>query len=214
MNNHSNKINDSAELFNKLKNIDFTHNLPDMTSAVMIPLIEKDSEIHILFEERSHKLSFQPGDVCFPGGRIEKRETPEDAAKRELIEELYPGQALDEIASKIEMLCALPPVLGPSGCIVYPFVCLLHSYDGTYSQDEVEQVLYYPISFFDEHPGFSINMERQTVAPADFPYDLIPGGKNYKWIPHNYDMWFYPDTKPVIWGFTARLLHRFLEYLK
>ncbi len=213
MNNRMNKANRNTEILNRLKNGNAPRLLPDKSSAVMIPLIEKNGEIHILFEERSHKLKFQPGDVCFPGGRIEKGETPEAAAKRELAEELFPREVLEEIDSKIEILCTLPPVVGPAGGIVYPFVCLLHDYKGTYSQDEVEQVITYPIFFFEEHPGFVVTMERHSIVPPDFPYDLVPGGHDYKWIPHPFEMWFYPDTKPVIWGFTARLLHRFLEYL-
>lgn len=41
-------------------------------SAVLIPLIQKDDGYHILFEVRSKKLRRQPGEVCFPGGRVNK----------------------------------------------------------------------------------------------------------------------------------------------
>ena len=32
--------------------------------AVLIPLIEKEGELHILFERRSSRMKTQPGDVC------------------------------------------------------------------------------------------------------------------------------------------------------
>lgn len=41
----------------------------DKVSAVLIPLIKKNDGYHILFEVRSNKLSQQPGEICFPGGR-------------------------------------------------------------------------------------------------------------------------------------------------
>ena len=44
---------------------------PGMDFAVLVPLIEKDGEFHILFEVRSPKLKSQPGEVCFPGGAVE-----------------------------------------------------------------------------------------------------------------------------------------------
>lgn len=37
--------------------------------AVLLPLIEKDGEIHILFEVRSLSMRRQPGEICFPGGK-------------------------------------------------------------------------------------------------------------------------------------------------
>jgi 8-oxo-dGTP pyrophosphatase MutT (NUDIX family) len=45
-------------------------------SAVIIPLVEINGEINLLFEVRSKRLKSQPGDICFPGGQIEIGETP------------------------------------------------------------------------------------------------------------------------------------------
>ena len=64
------------EFYNKLKNY-----------AVFIPLIKIDGEDHILFEVRSKNIT-QPGEVSFPGGRVEDGEDFKNAAIRETIEEL------------------------------------------------------------------------------------------------------------------------------
>lgn len=40
--------------------------------SVMIPLIKRDGEIHLIFEERAFTLRNQPGEISFPGGRIEE----------------------------------------------------------------------------------------------------------------------------------------------
>lgn len=52
--------------------------------AVLIPLVERADGLHFLFEQRSAQMKTQPGDVCFPGGRMEKGETPVACALRKL----------------------------------------------------------------------------------------------------------------------------------
>ena len=58
------------------------------SSAVLIPVIMKADGYHILYEVRAAKLRTQPGEICFPGGRIEPGEDPGEAAVREAMEEL------------------------------------------------------------------------------------------------------------------------------
>ena len=57
-------------------------------AAILLPLVTVDGRDALLFEVRSKRLEMQPGEICFPGGRIESGETPERAALRELWEEL------------------------------------------------------------------------------------------------------------------------------
>lgn len=52
--------------------------------AVILPVIEKAEDLHILFEVRSQRMRRQPGEVCFPGGKIDSGETPQEAALREM----------------------------------------------------------------------------------------------------------------------------------
>ena len=47
------------------------------TYAVLVPLVERDGALHLLYEVRARMLRRQPGEVCFPGGRMEAGETPE-----------------------------------------------------------------------------------------------------------------------------------------
>ena len=38
--------------------------------AVLVPLVEREGEICLLYEVRASTLRRQPGEVCFPGGRM------------------------------------------------------------------------------------------------------------------------------------------------
>ena len=78
------------DIINKSKNaIPYINGWKKMRrAAVILPLIEINNEIHLLFEVRSKKMKSQPGDICFPGGKIEENESPKSAALREASEEL------------------------------------------------------------------------------------------------------------------------------
>lgn len=58
-------------------------------AAVLLPLVNTPQGVSVLFEVRAAKLGWQPGDVCFPGGRAEcSDESFEATAVRETCEEL------------------------------------------------------------------------------------------------------------------------------
>ena len=50
-------------------------------NAVLIPLVDREGELSILFEVRQAGIR-QGGEICFPGGMIEKNESPVEAAVR------------------------------------------------------------------------------------------------------------------------------------
>ena len=173
-------------------------------SAVLIPLIRKDGDYHILFEKRAADLAVQPGEICFPGGGMEAGELPVDTAVRETMEELK----LEE--SQIEILAALDPIMGPSGASVWPFAALIHDYDGTWSPDEVDHVFSLPFQALAGQEPDVFSSRLSTVPGEDFPYDLIPGGKNYGWRVKQNPVYFYRGWPEVIWGLTAKILYEFL----
>ena len=51
--------------------------------AVLCPFVETEEGLRLLFEVRAPSLRRQGGEVCFPGGRMEPGETPEQCALRE-----------------------------------------------------------------------------------------------------------------------------------
>lgn len=66
-------------------------NMPDTytKAAVLVPLIAHEHGIHILLNRRAEHLRDHPGQICFPGGRLDPKDhSPEDTALREAYEEI------------------------------------------------------------------------------------------------------------------------------
>ncbi|HAB62465.1 MAG TPA: CoA pyrophosphatase, partial [Lachnospiraceae bacterium] len=65
--------------------------------AVLVPLIDIDGITYLLFEKRSSTLRYQPGEICFPGGKHEAGESLQECAVRETVEELLVNQKQIEV---------------------------------------------------------------------------------------------------------------------
>ena len=58
-------------------------------AAVLVPLIERDDDLHVLLTQRTSHLRDHPGQISFPGGRQEAHDSgPLAAALRETHEEV------------------------------------------------------------------------------------------------------------------------------
>ncbi len=176
-------------------------------SAICIPLIQKENGYKILFEVRSPKVSHQPGDICFPGGMIEPKEKPIDAAVRETCEELCIKPEQIQLLGDIDLLIG-------SSIVVYPYAALLTDYKNTFSISEVKEVFSVPLDFFLENKPESYEIERPAVLPENFPYDRIIGGRNYKWRKRFETVYFYQYDNYAIWGMTAKILYSFINIWK
>ncbi|MDU5806783.1 MAG: CoA pyrophosphatase [Peptoniphilus harei] len=177
--------------------------------SVMIPLIKRDGEIHLLFEERAFTLRNQPGEISFPGGRIEEGESPMDAALRETSEELLITEDEMEIYSEGDF-------------VVNPYAAIIHTFIGEIkkdfneiipSSDEVEKVFTVPLSYFLETKPRSYKIDLKVERNEEFPYHLIPNGVNYKFKRGREEVLFYEYDGHIIWGFTAKMARRFVEKL-
>ncbi|HEU4965035.1 MAG TPA: CoA pyrophosphatase [Bacilli bacterium] len=178
-------------------------------AAVFVPLLEQDGELHVLFQERAHHLRNQPGEICFPGGRVEAQDAnPRATAVRETCEELgLPEQGV-EVLGKLDILVSYFQ-------IIYPYVGRIRE-PGQIAPDadEVAEVFTVPLSDLlqqepEMHPvGF------QVVPPDEFPFDWIQNGRAYHWRQGKIPQYFYFYEDRIIWGLTARILHHFLAIVR
>jgi len=180
-------------------------------SAILIPLVQVEEEWHILFEVRSFTMRKQPGDISFPGGRIDSTDSsPMAAALRETHEEL----GVDP--KTVTIVGSLSPYIASSSFVIYPFVATI-DYDQiihSYNKEEVEEVFTIPIKWLLNHEPYMHLVSVDPVPLPNFPFEKIMNGAQYQWRARSVEEWFYDYEKYTIWGLTARILKHFIEILK
>ena len=178
--------------------------------AVLVPVIYRNGELSVVFEVRSRNLVWQPGEICFPGGRLEERdESPEAAAIRETGEEL----GIDK--NHIQMLGAMDPILSPLGLILYPSVGYLREWvQFLPNPEEVAEIFMVPLKYLLSAVPQVGHMEMGTRPMADFPAHLLEDYPADWKKRKTYRVLFYQYREYVIWGLTAQVLHQFLTVCK
>ena len=161
----------------------------------------------LLFEVRSKRLEMQPGEICFPGGRIESGETPERAALRELWEEL-------RIPSwQVTLLGPMDKMVHFSGT-VYPQVgrVATEAMNALYpNPDEVEEVFTVPLEYFLTQPRKHYTYHMTPNNLQELPEPLAEYVRHYKQT-FVTPVWFYEGH--TIWGMTARAVEAFLKFFE
>lgn len=180
--------------------------------AVLIPLIEINNELNIIYEVRSKSIK-QPGEISFPGGLIEEDEEPVDAAIRETWEEIGVEKHNIEILSELNFSTA--PARNDS--IVYPFIGHVINTDISklnYNTDEVAELFTVPISFFIENEPEKYYINYYPKTEENFPLHMINNGVDYNWKAIRNPIYFYKYNKYIIWGLTAKITYSFIQKLK
>ncbi|MBR2990006.1 MAG: NUDIX domain-containing protein [Solobacterium sp.] len=171
-------------------------------SVIVIPLLQENDTWKLLYEVRSSGLRTQPGEVCFPGGKIEEGESAEEAAKRECCEELC---IEDE---QIRLIACLGTLAGPREQAVTVFADLLCDYGYTFSEDESSRV--FSVSLEDLRQNALVQHVTSVYSADERMFRDVPGGLDWLNHPSEREMYFF-RTDPVIWGFTARITAKFLD---
>lgn len=179
-------------------------------SAVALPLVDYRDKICLLFEKRAAGLKKQPGEICFPGGKIEKSDRDEAAAAlRECCEELGLESA------DIELIAPLHVLVQPYKQIIYPYLCTIKDVSKIKpSADEVDSLIYIPLEELATIVPIHKQIELKPQMPEDYPYELIPNGKDYSWLKAYDQHYFYLWHGYTIWGMTARILRHLLTKIK
>lgn len=178
-------------------------------ASVLIPLVKENNTYSILFELRSKKMNHQPGEISFPGGKIENSETPKEACIRETCEEI------GTTADNINIISPLDIYVSHANLIIHPYLGEIKDISNlNLNKDEVDHVFLVPIKYLMEHDANLYNNDVKIIPNENFPYDKIPNKENYKFAEGEYPVWFYEYKDYVIWGITARILENFLSILK
>lgn len=194
----------------------FAHRPADIQGArghftVLVPVIDIGGEAHILYELRAAELDTQPGEVCFPGGRIEEGETRREAVLRETKEEL----GLE--AEDVHIIAELDTFHPASGIVIYPFLGQLRQEAISRmkpSPAEVEEAFLVPVSRLMEEP-YRYSYELQMDLREDFDYSRIGlTDENYRWRPMKAEIISWEYEGKYIWGLTAQITEHTLALLK
>ncbi|MDR2132552.1 MAG: CoA pyrophosphatase [Clostridiales Family XIII bacterium] len=178
--------------------------------SVLVPLVERNGELHLLYQLRSETLRRQPGEVGFPGGKVEDGESPLACAMRETVEELcVPRESMDVIGE-------LDYIHGYGDFTMYAFLASLADADFSrgFNRSEVQEVFLVPVSFFMENEPEIYNYEIAPRVGGDFPYDRIQPKGFYSWrtVPATVPIYNYEGR--AIWGLTGRITLRLINILK
>ena len=159
-------------------------------AAVLIGLEERHDGLHVLLTQRTDHLKHHPGQISFPGGRIEADDDgPVGAALRETEEEIGLAPAQVTIAGFLHNYLTI------TGYSVTPVVGFITG-PVSYRLDafEVADAFEVPLGFLMD-PANHVRRERNVHGVAVPYYEIHYGERN-------------------IWGATAGMIIGFYELLK
>ena len=144
-------------------------------AAVLVPLVLRDSALSVLLTRRTDHLHHHPGQISFPGGRVEAEDrSPPATALRETKEEIGLG------ADRVELIGALPDYFTGTGFRITPVVGLVHPpFELTLDAFEVAEAFEVPLSHFLDpanHLRHSLKVEGRTRH-----FHAMPYGDYYIW---------------------------------
>lgn len=179
--------------------------------SVLVPLVEKDKQIYVLYEVRSEQLIHQPGEVCFPGGGMEQGENEEECAIRETCEELGIKSDAIRIIGQLDTLYTY------SNFTMYSFLGVINYEElkkGTPNAAEVKEYFLVPLKYLMEKAPYIYKMEVIPDIKSDFPYDIVNFKEGYNWRKGRGEVPIYSFEDKVIWGLTARITKSMIEIIK
>jgi len=146
-----------------------------MPASVLFPIILRDTGPSVLLTQRTEQLKDHPGQVSFPGGRVEPEDSsPAHTALREAQEEI--GLAPEHV----EIVGYLPEYRTGTGFRITPVVAFVRPpFDLLADSGEVAEVFEVPLSFLmnpENHQQRLIHNRGRLR-----PYFAMPYGNYFIW---------------------------------
>lgn len=169
---------------------DTTHYDNVVRAAVLMPLVQRPSGLHVLFTRRASHLYDHAGQICFPGGRIEPLDTDEVAAAlRETHEEIGVSPEF------IQLIGTQPGFLTSTGFTMKPVIGMIRpGYTLTPDLAEVAEVFEVPLSILMDPKQHLLHRMQ------------LPNGECRHYFSITWQSYF-------IWGATAALIRNLYHYL-
>jgi 8-oxo-dGTP pyrophosphatase MutT (NUDIX family) len=162
------------------RNLSDGHRLPGRegpltAAAVLVPLVNRSDALTVLFTQRSADLSDHPGQISFPGGRVDPDDADIDStALRETTEEV--GIASD----RITILGRLADYETVTGYRVTPVVGWVEPpFEVAPDPVEVADIFEVPLAFLLEPAHQQRHFRMMGATRRD--YYAIPYGERYIW---------------------------------
>ncbi len=182
--------------FNHKDNDDYGRTHPEKTqlnvnqAAVLVPIIEREHGLNILFTQRAWHLRSHPGQISFPGGKYEPNdESLVATAIRESEEEIGLNK------NSVQPLCWMPDLFTVSNFNMSPLVALVDgNQDFVANQDEVHEIFEVPLSY---------------LLARSHQFYLTP-----KWRGKPHKIHFIRYKNKLIWGATAAILQKLLSHIE
>lgn len=155
-------------------------------SAVLVVLADGPEGAEVLLTKRATHLRHHPGEISFPGGRIEAGESAAQAAIREAYEEVALGHEMVSVRGQLSHLSTVV-----SRSYIVPLVARLTDRPKlTADRAEVERILWVPLVHLAHVDTY--REEWWGTPPLDRRMD------------------FFDLDDETIWGATGRMLHELL----
>jgi 8-oxo-dGTP pyrophosphatase MutT (NUDIX family) len=169
----------------------YIHDPARIPAAVLIPFYKDKEQYYIVFIKRTDTVKTHKGQISFPGGGREKSDiTLRDTAIREAREEIGLHSEDIEILGELD-----DEITTTSNYIVTPFVGMIPwPYKFTAEKAEVAEIIRVPLT---------VLLDKASLKTA---IETIDGGIVV-------DSYEYHYEGKVIWGATARILHKLLNIL-
>ena len=178
--------------------------------AVLVPLVRRADGLYLLYEVRARSLSSQPGEVCFPGGRMEPGETPEDCALRETREELGIDPACVQVLGDLDFIAHR------SNFIMYPVLGLVEEAAVermTPNPPEVDEVFLVPLNHLRTTAPEEYVYELKPQMEENFPFERLGIAKDYNWRVAKERGPFWQWENHTIWGLTGKITRHLIAVL-